>query len=420
MKQSLENKSILLIISGGIAAYKSLELIRLIKKSGANVRCILTKGGAQFITPLSVASLSEEQVYTDLFSLKDETEMGHIRLSREADVIIAAPASANTIAKIAHGRADNLASTTLLASDKPILIAPAMNPEMWDNEATQGNIQMLEQRGITMIGPAKGDTACGETGMGRMSEPEEIFGALLSFFYERPLKGYKALVTAGPTYEPIDPVRFIGNRSSGKQGYAIASALFEAGADVTLVSGPAALPDPVGINTIRVETADEMLNACQSALPADIAICTAAVSDWAPKDNKTSKIKKRRNHTPPAISLKENPDILARLAKDSPNRPDLVIGFAAETEDILDNAREKLARKNCDLMVANEITEAENVFGADQNHVHLVTLDDSEEWPRASKKTIARKLVVRIAKHINNPKNNKENTLNVRRIEAAE
>ncbi|GJL85335.1 MAG: phosphopantothenate synthase [Micavibrio sp.] len=414
--QSLENKNILLIISGGVAAYKSLELIRLIKKAGANVRCILTESGTQFITPLSVASLSEEQVYTDLFSLKDETEMGHIRLSREADLIIVAPASANLIAKTAHGRADDLASTTLLASDKPVLIAPAMNPEMWDNEATQDNIQTLEQRGITLIGPAQGDTACGETGTGRMSEPEEIFGAILSFFYERPLKSFKALVTAGPTYEPIDPVRFVGNRSSGKQGYAIATALFEAGADVTLISGPTALPGPVGIKTIRVETAQQMLKACQSALPADIAICAAAVSDWAPKENKASKIKKRRNHTPPSIALKENPDILARLAKDGPNRPDLVIGFAAETEDIIINAREKLARKNCDLMIANKISAAENVFGSNQNHVHLVSLDDSEEWPRASKKTIARKLAQRIAQHINN----KEKATNVRRIEAAE
>ena len=413
--QTLQNKNILLIISGGIAAYKSLELIRLIKKAGGHVRCILTSGGAQFVTPLSVASLSESPVYTDLFSLRDETGMDHIRLSRESDLVIVAPASADIIAKMAHGLADDLASTTLLASDKPVLIAPAMNPEMWNHEATQDNIHTLEQRGITLIGPGRGDTACGETGMGRMSEPQEIFGAMLSFFHDRSLKGLKALVTAGPTYEPIDPVRFLGNRSSGKQGYAIAAALFEAGASVTLVSGPSALPDPVGIKTIRVETADEMLEACQNALPVHIAVCAAAVSDWAPKDNKTGKIKKRRNHTPPTLSLRENPDILARLAKDGPNRPNIVVGFAAETEDILSNAREKLARKNCDFIIANEITSAENVFGADQNHVHLVTLHDSKEWPCASKKSIARKLVRHIAAHINN----KEKKTNVRRIETA-
>ncbi len=401
MIQPLENKNILLIVSGGIAAYKSLELIRLIKKGGGQVRCILTQGGSQFVTPLSLATLSENPVYTDLFSLKDETEMGHIRLSREADLIVVAPASADIIAKMAHGMAGDLATATLLASDKPIIAAPAMNPQMWEHEATQSNIRTLTERGITLAGPGCGDTACGETGMGRMSEPEEIFSTIIAHFHEQPLKGLKALVTAGPTFEPIDPVRFIGNRSSGKQGYAIATALYEAGAEVTLISGPTALQNPVGVRVVRVETAEEMLNACISALPVQIALCAAAVSDWAPQEAKTAKIKKRRNQTPPAIALKENPDILARLAKDGPNRPDIVVGFAAETENVLENAREKLARKNCDFIVANEISPAEKVFGADENRVHLISAHESEEWPRAGKKIIARKLVRRIAQMLN-------------------
>jgi len=417
MTEPLENKNILLVITGGIAAYKSLELIRLIKKADGCVRCILTKGGAQFITPLSAASLSEQPVYADLFSLKDETGMGHIRLSREADLIVVAPASADFLAKMAHGRADDLASAALLASDNPILAAPAMNPEMWENEATQANLKTLYERGIIFAGPADGDTACGESGPGRMREPEEIFGAILSFFHERPLKGYKALVTSGPTYEPLDPVRFLGNRSSGRQGHAIASALFEAGAEVTLISGPTALPDPAGVQSVPVETAAEMLAACEAALPVHIAVCAAAVSDWAPKILKPAKIKKRRNHTAPAIALKENPDILARLSQKGPQRPALVIGFAAETENLIEYARDKLTRKGCDMIIANAVGGGEKVFGAFENQVYLVSPESAEEWPRMSKKAVARRLAEKIALTVKNTFKQKTGEI---KIEAAE
>lgn len=403
--QTLENKKILLVISGGIAAYKSLELIRLVKRSGGTVRCILTRGGAEFITPLSVASLSGEPVYSDLFSLKDETEMGHIRLTREADLVVVAPASADLIAKLADGKADDLASTTLLAADKPILLAPAMNPEMWDNPATQANIITLRKRGLGIIGPASGDMACGETGAGRMSEPEEILSSILSFFYDQPLKGLKVIVTSGPTYEPIDPVRFIGNRSSGRQGHAIARALFEQGADVTLITGPVALPDPAGVNTIHIETAEQMLGACEAALPADIFIGAAAVSDWKPKKPQDHKLKKRAHRKPPALELTENPDILKTVAG-SKDRPKLVIGFAAETENLIENARDKLARKNCDWILANNVAN-QNVFGAEENHVYLITAEDTEEWPPAGKNHIARRLVAKIAQHFNNDEKRK-------------
>lgn len=393
--QTLENKSILLVIAGGIAAYKSLELIRLLKKSGATVKCILTDGGAQFITALSVSSLTGEETYTNLWALKDSTDMAHIRLTREADLVIVAPASADLMAKMAHGRADDLASTTLLATDKPILLAPAMNHRMWDNAATQDNITTLTSRGIKTIGPFEGDMACGEYGMGRMAEAEQIFDAALSFFFERPLKGFTALVTSGPTFEPIDPVRFIGNRSSGKQGHAIAQALFEAGANVTLITGPVQIKDPAGVKTIHVETAAQMLSACQS-VNADIAICAAAVSDWAP-EAQDHKIKKRENKEPPSLKLNENPDILHTLST-GVNRPKLVIGFAAETENLLTNAREKLTRKNCDWILANDVSQ--NAFGSDENHVYLVTHTQTDEWPKASKRDIARKLVTAITKEL--------------------
>ncbi|HEY8190775.1 MAG TPA: bifunctional phosphopantothenoylcysteine decarboxylase/phosphopantothenate--cysteine ligase CoaBC, partial [Alphaproteobacteria bacterium] len=326
----LNDKKILLIISGGIAAYKSLELIRLIRKAGGTVRCILTEGGQKFITPLSVASLSGEQCYTDLWSLKDETEMGHIRLSREADLIVAAPAGADFVARITHGHANDLASTVVLATDKPVLIAPAMNVRMWENAATQDNIRLLERRGIKRVGPNDGDMACGEFGPGRMSEPEDILSAITDFFARRKsLAGFSALVTSGPTYEPLDPVRFIGNRSSGKQGHAIAAALAAWGADVTLVAGPVNLPDPSGVKIIHVETAQQMLDACNNALPANIAVCAAAVCDWSAATPQDQKIKKRGGSAPPDIKLKENPDILAVLSRPGPNRPKLVIGFAA-------------------------------------------------------------------------------------------
>ncbi len=402
---SLEGKSILLVISGGIAAYKALDLVRLLKKAGAELRCILTAGGAQFITPLAVSALSGTETYTDLWSLKDETEMGHIRLSREADLIVVAPASANMMAKMAHGLADDLATTTILASDKPVMIAPAMNPIMWQNPATQDNLAILEQRGFLRIGPDRGEMACGEHGEGRMAEPAEIFGAIAAtLLREQPLRGRKALVTSGPTYEPLDPVRFIGNRSSGKQGHAIACALRDAGAEVTLVSGPVALPDPPGMNVIHVETAIAMLNACQDSLPADIAVCAAAVSDWSATAIMKQKIKKRQNAMPPALSLKENPDILAMLARPSPRRPSLVIGFAAETDDLIAKAQEKLARKGCDFLLANQVGPTENgdekVFGQDENHVYLVARDGHQDWGHAPKDMIARKLCREIAKRM--------------------
>lgn len=397
----LKDKSILLVISGGIAAYKSLELIRLIKKAGGSVRCILTKGGEQFVTPLSVSALCEEEVYTDLWSLKDETEMGHIRLSREADIIVIAPATANLIAQMAHGRADDLASTALLASDKPALIAPAMNVRMWENPATQENIAKLTEYGHTIIGPNEGDMACGEYGMGRMLEPDEIFDAIVGTLGKKPLAGKTAIVTSGPTFEAIDPVRFIGNRSSGKQGHAIAAALKLAGADVTLVAGPVSIPAPAGVKTINIETAQQMLEACENALPADIAVCAAAVSDWAPKQH-DQKIKKRDDTSPPSIELNENPDILKTIANHK-NRPEIVVGFAAETENLEDNAKAKLSRKNCDIILANLVAqEGAEVFGKDQGHVYCITPSSVDNWQPMSKSAIAKKLTDTIINSLNN------------------
>ena len=399
MSNQLDNTSILLVISGGIAAYKTLELIRLLKNNGANVRCVLTNGGSQFITPMSVAALSEEHVFTDLWSLKDESEMGHIRLSREADLIVIAPASANIIAQMAYGLAEDLASTTLLAANKPIMLAPAMNPMMWNHKATQDNIQTLRDRGLHIIGPADGDMACGETGTGRMSEPAAILDAVCDFLLDRPLKGYSALVTSGPTYERIDPVRFLGNRSSGKQGHAIACALRDAGADVTLVSGPTAIPNPEGMCVINIETAREMLEACENALPADIAVCAAAVSDWTPSQPQDHKIKKRDSAEPPALELKENPDILYTLSNHA-QRPSLVVGFAAETEKLEDNAKAKLSKKNCDWIVGNLTGNDGNVFGNDQNHVTLFTNSKQSDWPILKKTEIAERLVQKIVGHM--------------------
>lgn len=391
-------KTLLLVITGGIAAYKSLELIRLIKKAGGNVRAILTKSGEQFVTPLSVSALCEHEVYTDLWSLKDETEMGHIRLSRECDGVIIAPASADFIAKMAHGLANDLASTMLLAADKDILIAPAMNHRMWSHPATQDNLKTLEQRGVGIIGPNEGDMACGEFGPGRMSEPEEVLCAAYKFFFNRPLAGLKALVTAGPTFEAIDPVRFIGNHSSGKQGYAIAEALIRAGAEVTLISGPSSETPPQSCKLINVHGAQEMLEATQSSLPMDIGIFTAAVSDWSPINTADQKIKKRDDHSPPQITLKENPDILKTIASDK-QRPPLVIGFAAETENLIENAQAKIQKKGCDWIIANNVG-AENIFGSDENHVYLVTSQTQEEWPRSSKKQVAQRLVETITEQL--------------------
>jgi phosphopantothenoylcysteine decarboxylase/phosphopantothenate--cysteine ligase len=394
MTSALHNRRILLIISGGIAAYKSLDFIRRLREAGAQVRCVLTKGGAQFVTPLSLAALSAEKVYSDLFSLTDESEMGHIRLSREADLIIVAPASANLIAKMAQGLADDLASTILLASNKPVLIAPAMNGMMWENAATKDNVAALIRRGIKIIGPAKGAMACGEEGEGRMMEPDEILAATRDHFSTPgPLKGRRALVTSGPTYEPLDPVRFIGNRSSGKQGYAIAAALEAVGAETVLVTGPTTLHDLSGIKTIKVEAAREMLAACEAELPVDIAVCAAAVADWRPATSRKQKLKK--GTAIPQIDLVENPDILATLAKAGNRRPRLVIGFAAETENVRENATQKLISKGCDWILANEVGAGKG-FDADENEITLLRRVGKsvahDIWPRQSKHNIARQL----------------------------
>jgi phosphopantothenoylcysteine decarboxylase/phosphopantothenate--cysteine ligase len=394
----LSGKRILLIISGGIAAYKSLELVRLMKKSGADVRCILTKGGAQFVTPLSVAALSGNPVYDDLWSLKDETEMGHIRLSRETDLIVIAPASANIIARIAHGFADDLAATTILASDKPVMVCPSMNPMMWQNPATQDNIETLNRRGLTIITPALGEMACGETGEGRLPEAEELLEKITAFFQSnKPLAGTRAIVTSGPTFEAIDPVRFIGNRSSGKQGHAIAKALAHLGADVTLITGSVAIPDPDGIKTVHIENAAQMLESCQNALPADIFIAAAAVADWSPETPQKSKMKKGSD-TKLTLSLTQNPDILGTVSK-SQNRPRLVIGFAAETENLIENAKAKLLKKGCDFIVANAVGDENTVFGSDENKVYFISSQKTEEWPRMGKEDVARRIARRVSEY---------------------
>lgn len=397
----LSGKKILLIISGGIAAYKALELIRGLKKSGASVRCVLTKGGSQFVTPLTVAALTEEAVYDDLWSLKDETEMGHIRLSRDADLVVVAPASANLIAQMAHGLAEDLASTTLLATNRPVMVCPAMNPMMWQHAATQTNLDTIRNReGVSVMMPAEGEMACGETGMGRLPEAEEILNKVIKHFQtNKPLAGLKALVTSGPTFEPIDPVRFIGNRSSGKQGHAIAQALSDAGAAVTLVSGPVSIPDPQGVKVIHIETARDMLAVCENALPADITVCAAAVSDWRVESSAENKIKKGADKAPPALKLIENPDILKTISTHT-QRPALVVGFAAETENLIENAKSKLDRKSCDWILANNVAETE-IFGSDQNHVYLVANNETTEWPQSSKETIARDLVQEMIRHFN-------------------
>jgi phosphopantothenoylcysteine decarboxylase/phosphopantothenate--cysteine ligase len=395
----LDGKRILLIIAGGIAAYRSLDLIRRLRERGASVRCILTKGGAQFVTPLSVAALSEQKVYQDLFSLTDESEMGHIRLSREADIIVVAPASADLIAKMANGHADDLASTALLAADKPVLIAPTMNVAMWDHPAVRRNVATLEQWGVHRVGPGSGALACGETGSGRMSEPMDILAAVETVLGitegSKPLSGRRALVTSGPTWEPIDPVRFIANRSSGKQGHAIATALADLGADVTLVSGPTNQPTPAGVTLINIESAREMLEACTAALPADIGVFAAAVADWRVAGEATQKIKK--SGAPPTLQMAENPDILRSIASDTSSRPALVVGFAAETENLIEHARAKLVRKGCDWIIANDVSKGTGVFGGDANTLHLVSKAGVEPWPKMDKTAAAQRLANRIA-----------------------
>ena len=403
----LTNLRVLLIISGGIAAYKSLELIRGLRAGGAHVRPILTKGGAQFVTPLSVASLAREKVHDDLFSLTDESEIGHIRLARETDLIVVAPATADILAKMANGIADDLATTVLLATDRPILVAPAMNSRMWEQASTQRNIARLKADGVMTVGPAHGELAEGEVGIGRMAEPAEILVAIGQAL-GGPLSGVRALVTSGPTHEAIDPVRYIANRSSGKQGHAIAGACARLGAAVTLVSGPSAEADPDGVETVHVESARDMLAACLDALPVDVAICAAAVSDWRPAQARGQKIKKDKNAAAKAqagLKLVENPDILATLAARENDRPRLVIGFAAETDDVVAHARSKLVSKGCDWILANDVSPDSGTFGGDHNKVHLIGAvaggdADVEEWPHASKLDVAARLAERIAREL--------------------
>jgi phosphopantothenoylcysteine decarboxylase/phosphopantothenate--cysteine ligase len=398
----LHGKRVLLIISGGIAAYKSLELIRLLRKNGLAVRCILTRGGAQFVTPLSVSALTEDKVYTDLFSLTDEAEMGHIRLSREADLVVVAPASADILAKMARGLADDLASTTLLATDKPVMVAPAMNVRMWQHAATQANLTTLLERGVRFVGPDEGDMACGEFGPGRLAEPDEIAAAINTYFGDHsPLAGRRALVTSGPTHEPIDPVRYIANRSSGRQGHAIAAALARHGAATTLVSGPTNLPDPAGVEVVHIETAQQMLEACQAALPADVAVCAAAVADWRVAAEASEKMKKTEGELP-TLDMAANPDILATLSAAGNARPRLVIGFAAETENIVANAQTKRANKGCDWLLANDVSPASGTFGGADNTIHLVSADGVEDWPRMSKEDVADRLAERVAAALGN------------------
>jgi len=401
---TLTGKRILLVIGGGIAAYKSLELVRRLRERGARVRGILTEGGAQFVTALSVASLSEEKCYTALFSLTDEAEMGHIRLSREADLLVVAPATADLIAKMANGLSDDLASTALLATDKPVLLAPAMNTRMWAHAATRRNVETLRGDGIRMVGPGAGDLACGEVGAGRMAEPADILAAietLLSPARESPLTGKRALVTAGPTYEPIDPVRYLANRSSGRQGFAVAEALAALGAETTLVAGPTALETPAGVERIDVERAEEMWAACESSLPADIAVCVAAVGDWRVRSEAAEKLKKSEGAPPPALELVANPDILARLSARDGDRPALVVGFAAETQEVRAQAEAKRKRKGCDWILANDVSAATGVMGGEENAVLLVSEAGIEEWERTSKAEIARRLADRVAAHFN-------------------
>lgn len=393
----LAGKRVLLVVSGGIAAYKTLDLIRRLRERAAEVRCVLTAGGAQFVTPLSLSALSGNPVHSALFSLTEESEMGHIELSRAADLVVVAPASADLLAKMAQGRADDLATTVLLATDKPVLVAPAMNVRMWEHPATQANIETLAARGVRTVGPNEGDMACGEYGFGRMAEPGEILTAIETFFAaEARLSGRRALVTSGPTYEAIDPVRYIANRSSGRQGHAIAAALTRLGAETTLVTGPTRLADPAGVSVVRIESAEEMLSASQAALPVDVAVCAAAVSDWRAAGISAQKLKKNGGE-PPHLELTTNPDILASLAGAGNARPRLVIGFAAETENLFAHARTKLEKKGCDWILANDVGTGTDTFGGTENQIHLVEAGGVEAWPRMTKEAVAERLALRIA-----------------------
>ncbi len=402
----LQNKRILLIIGGGIAAYKSLQLIRDLSRRGATVRCVLTRAAKEFVTPLTVAGLSGQKVYDQLFSLTDEAEMGHIQLSRDADIIVVAPATANIMAKMAHGQADDLASTLILATDKPVLIAPSMNVRMWLHSATQRNLEQLHEDGIFSIAPNEGSMACGEYGPGRMAEPNQILSEVervLSFSTPKALPaqysalaGKHVLITAGPTHEAIDPVRYIANHSSGKQGYALAQAALSAGAKVTLISGPVDLSAPIGVSLVKVVSACDMQAAVEAALPADIAIFAAAVADWRVADIGTQKLKKTNDA--PQLVLTQNPDILKSISHLVINRPKLVVGFAAETENLHENATAKFKRKGCDILVANDVSVAQNVFGGDENTVHIIDKNGSTPWPKMNKQAVAFELIAHIAK----------------------
>ncbi|MFN4309652.1 MAG: bifunctional phosphopantothenoylcysteine decarboxylase/phosphopantothenate--cysteine ligase CoaBC [Ferrovibrio sp.] len=433
----LKGKRILLVISGGIAAYKSLELIRRLRERGASVRCAMTSAAGHFVTPMSVSALSGEKVASDLFSLTDEAEMGHIELSRDADLLVVAPATANILARMAQGLADDMATTLLLATDKPVLVAPAMNVRMWLHPATQRNVEQLKKDGVAFIGPNDGEMACGEFGPGRMVEPLEIVAAIEKYFGEaqfgkplprhltqvsasapsaaasvqplaQTLKGRRMIVTSGPTHEPIDPVRYIANRSSGKQGHAIAAALAALGAEVTLVSGPVSLPDPPGVKTVHVESAREMFEHCFLALPVDAVVCAAAVADWRVAVEAPQKLKKSGD-LPPTLKLAENPDILRAISTtDAWRRPALVVGFAAETENVVAYARKKLQAKGCDWIVANSVAEGSGTFGGDRNTVHLVRGDSVEDWPTMSKQDVAARLADRIAAHFSTPGKKKD------------
>lgn len=408
----LHGKRILLIVAGGIAAFKSLELIRRLREHGASVRCVLTEAGAKFVTPLSLQALSEDRVYGDMFSLTDESEMGHIQLSRDADLLVVAPATANLLARMAAGLADDLASTVLLATDKPVLAAPAMNMRMWTHAATSANVEILRRRGVSFVGPNDGAMACNEHGPGRLSEPEEIVaaieqmlgGATVGAGRDKPLTGRRAIVTSGPTREAIDPVRYISNHSSGKQGHAIAAALAALGAEVTLVSGPVEIDDPPGVGMVKIESADQMLSACLAAGRVDIAVCAAAVADWKAARPAPAKIKKQAGAAPPRLELAPNPDILATLAKPGPRRPALVVGFAAETENLIANAVDKRQRKGCDWILANDVSAAVGTFGSERNTVHLVSEAVVEDWPTLTKEEVARRLAERIARHLGRPR----------------
>ncbi|EHS51415.1 phosphopantothenoylcysteine decarboxylase/phosphopantothenate/cysteine ligase [Rhizobium sp. PDO1-076] len=402
---TLGGKRILLIVAGGIAAYKSLDLIRRLRERGAVVRPIMTRAAQEFITPLAVGALSAGHVYTDLFSREDEQDVGHIRLARECDLVVVAPATADLMAKMAHGLADDLASAVLLASDRPIMVAPAMNPKMWAASATQRNLATLKKDGVHVVGPLEGEMAeSGERGLGRMVEPLDIVAAVENLLSgPKPLAGLKAIVTSGPTHEPIDPVRYIANRSSGKQGHAIAAALARLGAQVTLVSGPVTIADPAGVNTQHVERAEEMRDAVLAALPADIAVMVAAVADWRVASSSGQKIKKQPGEAPPPLQLAENPDILKTIGHHS-QRPQLVVGFAAETQNIEENGRAKLERKGADLIVANDVSPETGIMGGDRNRVRMISKTGVEAWPDLSKDEVAERLALWIATQVGGAK----------------